>query len=158
MRACRATPIRVMTIDPVTLRRRPAHASIRRSRDRVRRGSIVFVARACSSTSVGEEIGAWAIGVELMNRCSSTVYADAGDSEQQARDRLADDPITVEPGVRNNVDLIANAAYQPSRYFLAYRIGEDSAMVREFDVQELDSNLVRVVITSDCTLQVPARP
>ncbi|MDP2289620.1 MAG: hypothetical protein Q8M22_00430 [Actinomycetota bacterium] len=116
---------------------------------------IVLAVRACSASTVGE-IGAWSIAVDLTNRCPSPVYATAGDSELQARSRLTDDPVTVLPSERRMIDLIANAAYEPTRYFLAYQVADGPQVVQEFDVEELERSLLQVDITAGCELVVRA--
>ena len=118
---------------------------------------IVLALRACSTSTVGEGIGgAGGIGVELTNRCPSPVYAKAGDTEQQARSRLTDNPTSVLPGERQMISVIANAASEPTRYFLAYHVADGPQVVQEFDVVELERSLVRVEITSECKLVVRA--
>ncbi len=119
---------------------------------------IALALRACATSTVGEGMGDRGIGVDLTNRCPSPVFATAGDSEQQARSRLTDDPIAVPPGERRMIDLIANAAYEPTQYFLAYKVADGPQVVEEFDIVELERTLVRVNVTSECTLVVQAEP
>ena len=86
------------------------------------------------------------------------MYAKAGDSEQHARKRLTDSPISVPQGERRQIDLIVDAAYEPTGYFLAYRVADEPPVVQEFDIEELERTLIRVSVTSECKLVVPAAP
>lgn len=115
---------------------------------------VVAMVRSCSTIKVGEDIGDSGIGVDLTNRCPSPVYAKAGDSAQEARRRLEDDPISVPTGERRMIDLVANAAYEPTQYFLAYRVADGPPVVQEFHIAELERSDVQVEVASECELVV----
>lgn len=117
--------------------------------------AVVLVVRSCSTQTVGNDIGAGFVGVELRSDCTELVRAEAGDTEEGALTRLNERPISIEPDGRTNIGLVTNAASRPTRFFLAYQIGDRPPAVREFDIDELEQSPVRVLVTADCTAVFP---
>ncbi|MCB0955021.1 MAG: hypothetical protein R2694_00215 [Ilumatobacteraceae bacterium] len=119
---------------------------------------VVLVVRGCSQLSVGKDIGDGTVGVQITNECALVVSAAAGDSEQDALTRLEDDPISIRQGRSTMISLVTNSAYQPTRYVLAYRIGEQEAVVQEFRLDDIDGSLTIVSISKACVAEFPAAP
>jgi len=94
--------------------------------------------------------GDGSIGVVLTNMCVEPVTAGAGDSEADARTDLQRFPIVIEHEVARYVGIVTNVAYEPDRFFLAYRVGDDGVVVREFELSQLDSAMK---IASDCVTE-----
>jgi hypothetical protein len=108
---------------------------------------LVLFATGCT---VGTDIGDEAIGVWIDNDCAEVVQANAAHSAEIAVERLNSSPISISPGESRTVDVIANAAAEPSTYFLAICVDVSDPLVQEFDVERLRAELVRATFESDC--------
>jgi hypothetical protein len=117
--------------------------------------TVVLVVRSCSTLTVGNDTGAGFVGVELRSDCSELVRAEAGDTEEGALTRLNERPISIAADGRTNIGLVTNAVSRPTRFFLAYQIGDRPPAVREFDIDELEQSPVQVIVTADCTADFP---